>query len=472
MAITNQMVPNSGTSNNLFKPVTPENPVKPVTNKVNQETDTVQGQLKGLTSGSSAFVNLQENEAARQSNSRGLINSTIAKGEGREAAINSAIPIATPDAKTFSDTRTNNQNTENRFLENRQNTNLNMETDKNKSGLVRGEMALKSNLNNQENSLLNELSMKRDNNASSLSQAEQASLKELEMKRDAAQSGLNISEQNNQSGLTTEENRVLTELSIKRDNNASSLTQEEQDNLNALEIKRDNNSSALNIERDTNQSTLNKEEELQRSALTNEENQLLSDLTIKRDDNLSTLTQAEQDNLNELNMKRDASLHLFDTRRDNNSSLLNESLAMLESRLRESEMETDIDLRQKFEVHMNNEKFSDESQLQIVTTMNTIIRDTQQQIVDIGMSDRSAEQQASAVQLLQDNRDAQLAVYDDVLAGFTSWQWDTDFTPDRVDSPSAPTPPEDTSGGGSGGSGSSVGSGSPPSGEGTGGGRQ
>jgi hypothetical protein len=358
MAITNQMVPNPQNEDDPVKPV------KPLTTEVNQETDTVQGQLKGLTSGSSAFVNLNENETARQSNSRGLINSTISRGAGREAAIKSAMPIATQDAKTFSDNRTNNQNTENRFLENRQNTNLNMEAAEQKSGLVKGEMTLGSQLS--------------------------------------------------------------------------------------------------------------KDEAIQQSALSNEENRILSDLTIKRDDNLSTLSREEQDNLNELEMKRDAALQVFNIDRDNNSAQKNERLAELESSLRESEIKLDDELREAFEIKMNDEKFSDESQLQIVTTMNTIIRDTQQQIVDIGMSDRSGPQQAAAIKLVQDNRDAQLAVYDNVLTNFNDWKWGSDFTPDRVNSETLPTVDLD------GGSGSNTSAnttvntsgGNPPSGEGTGGGRQ
>jgi len=230
--------------------------VKPITTDVDSKTETVESRLNDLTASGSRYVELARSDAQREANNRGLVNSTMAGAAGVDAAVRNAMPIAEADARTYTDTRMKNQDTENKFLENRQNTNLNMESDTQKSNLTRGE-------------------------------------------------------QNNQSSLTDKENRVLNELNIER-------------------------------------------------------------------------------------------------------------------------MEIDNDLKIKLETTMNDEKFSDESKLQIIATMNNIVRDSNQQITDVGMSDRSAAQQATAIDMIRKNRDAELSVYQDLLAGFNDWDWGTNFTPESI----------------------------------------
>jgi hypothetical protein len=63
--------------------------------------------------------------------------------------------------------------------------------------------------------------------------------------------------------------------------------------------------------------------------------------------------------------------------------------------------------------------------------MNNILRDSQDQITQIGLSDRSADQQAGAIDLVQRQRDASIRVYQDLLGGFGDWEWGTEFTPDK-----------------------------------------
>ena len=87
------------------------------------------------------------------------------------------------------------------------------------------------------------------------------------------------------------------------------------------------------------------------------------------------------------------------------------------------------ELKTRADLILNDAKFSDEMKLQYVSTINNIMRDSQQQIVDIGMSDRSAAQQAQAIELVNKQRNAQIAVYEDLLKTFDDWNWGTDFTP-------------------------------------------
>lgn len=107
-----------------------ENPglVSAVTRDVNQPTDTVSGQLTTLLDKNSPYIQQARNMAARQANSRGLINSSIAAGAGEEAAINAALPIAQQDATTYLNQGQTNQAAENRFKENDQAFGMNKAT--------------------------------------------------------------------------------------------------------------------------------------------------------------------------------------------------------------------------------------------------------------------------------------------------------------------------------------------------------
>lgn len=311
----------------------PENPpadeftapvVTPTTTEVDAATETVEDRMTSLNLRDSKYTNLNREDAQRSANTRGLINSTMAGAAGVEAGIRASLPIAQQDAKTYTDTRMANQDVVNTFEENRQNTNLNIESAAHGSQLVKDEMKLGS-------------------------------------------------------------------------------------------------------------------------ALTSEENTILNDLTMKRDEGLAELTEAENKQLAELEAIRDSTLHSFDIDRDQASAVLNENLATLESLLKESEMILDAELRLAFETALQDDKFSDTAKIEIVQTMSSIITDTQQQIVDIGMSDRSAEQQAAAITLLLENRDAALAVYENLLSAFTDWDWGTDFTPEQVTTPATTTTSTSTS---------------------------
>ena len=129
-------------------------------------------------------------------------------------------------------------------------------------------------------------------------------------------------------------------------------------------------------------SELTQEEALQKSGLTREENTLLNDLNMKRDAGLSELTQEEVAQLKDLEMKRDAASselrkgemeveHVFALERDKQSAELNESLATLESSLKMTEMTLDSELKTAFEKTLQDERFSDEVKIQIVTAMNS-----------------------------------------------------------------------------------------------------
>lgn len=65
------------------------------------ENETVAGQVKGLLSSGSPLLKAAESNSLRASNQRGLMNSSIAAGEGTKAMIETAAPIAAQDASTY-----------------------------------------------------------------------------------------------------------------------------------------------------------------------------------------------------------------------------------------------------------------------------------------------------------------------------------------------------------------------------------
>jgi len=134
--------------------------------------------------------------------------------------------------------------------------------------------------------------------------------------------------------------------------------------------------------------------------------------------------------------------------RNRQSASLNIEAAAHTSKLAQIEQTLTSDLKTQFETTMQDARFSDEAKIQIVTSMNNIIRDTQEQITQVGLSDRTAEQQASAINMIQQSRDAELAVYQDLLSSFNDWEWSTEFTPktqaatpESVSSPKPTEPP-------------------------------
>lgn len=74
---------------------------KPASSYVDEAKSTVAGQLNTLLAADSPYIQQAEQKAQEQSASRGLLNSTLAAQAGRTAAIQSALPIAQQDAKTW-----------------------------------------------------------------------------------------------------------------------------------------------------------------------------------------------------------------------------------------------------------------------------------------------------------------------------------------------------------------------------------
>lgn len=133
--------------------------VKPAMSEVDTATETVEGRLNALTAKGSKYTELAAKDASRRANTRGLINSTMAAGAGTEAAIRSALPIAQQDANTFAENRQANQDAENRFLENRQSANLNIEVNTSNAQLNEHLVSLESELEKAEMVLGSELKL-------------------------------------------------------------------------------------------------------------------------------------------------------------------------------------------------------------------------------------------------------------------------------------------------------------------------
>lgn len=78
--------------------------------------ETVAGQMTDLLATGSPYMTRARTDAAETANSRGLINSSMAVGAGEDAAIRSALPIASADASTYSTAASQNQQATNTAL--------------------------------------------------------------------------------------------------------------------------------------------------------------------------------------------------------------------------------------------------------------------------------------------------------------------------------------------------------------------
>ena len=92
-----------GLVNKYMPPATgqPEANAQTVTElgKINEATDTVQGQLNGLMKSDSPFLQQARTRSAQAANQRGLVNSSIAVSAGEAAAFDAALPVAAKDAE-------------------------------------------------------------------------------------------------------------------------------------------------------------------------------------------------------------------------------------------------------------------------------------------------------------------------------------------------------------------------------------
>lgn len=70
---------------------------------------TVSGQMEGLLSKSSPYMELARTGAKEEFNRRGLLNTSMAVGAGEKAAIESSLPIAQQDASTYGQSLLANQ---------------------------------------------------------------------------------------------------------------------------------------------------------------------------------------------------------------------------------------------------------------------------------------------------------------------------------------------------------------------------
>lgn len=88
----------------------------PAMRSVDAAKETVSGQLDKLLASDSPYIKQAEAGAMQTANQRGLINSSMAAGAGRAAAIGAALPVAQADASAYSGVSKDNQTATNAAL--------------------------------------------------------------------------------------------------------------------------------------------------------------------------------------------------------------------------------------------------------------------------------------------------------------------------------------------------------------------
>jgi hypothetical protein len=102
--------------NSLNKPQALQPPqTGAVSRSINSETDTVQGQLNGLLDKENPLMQRAYYKGLDQSNSRGILNSSMSSEAAQAAMVDAALPIAKQDASTYYDQGKTNQAYSNQF---------------------------------------------------------------------------------------------------------------------------------------------------------------------------------------------------------------------------------------------------------------------------------------------------------------------------------------------------------------------
>lgn len=129
---------------------------------------TVKGQMEGLLSEGSKYLDLARSKAAQTANSRGFLNSTMAAGAGERAAIDAALPIASQDASTYHNQSLTNQNASNQSRQynagnNQQMTLANMQSQNQANQFTAGQEQQNSQFNAQQSNAAQEFTASQKN---------------------------------------------------------------------------------------------------------------------------------------------------------------------------------------------------------------------------------------------------------------------------------------------------------------------
>lgn len=119
--------------------------------QVDAPMETIEGRITNLLNANSPVLQQAYNRVQQTFSDRGLLNSSMAQQAGMEAVISKAIEIAGPDAQTYFQNRTNNLNWQNRFAENEQNYNFDLNKMAVANTFAKDQASNAANLNLQSN---------------------------------------------------------------------------------------------------------------------------------------------------------------------------------------------------------------------------------------------------------------------------------------------------------------------------------
>ena len=199
----------------------------PTLRTVDQNNDTVAGQLHSLLASGSPYLESAKAGARDTANSRGLINSSIAAGAGEAAAINAALPIAQQDANTFGSAARDNQGFQNnasQFNAAAQNTaNLNTAQAANQSELSGQQSDQQIEAIGEQGTQSRQTQAEGSQQAGALS-AQQAQERQALQAAGATQAGaLSAQQAAQQAALTTQTGQIQSQLSAQQAEQATAL---------------------------------------------------------------------------------------------------------------------------------------------------------------------------------------------------------------------------------------------------------
>jgi len=208
-----------------------QNPIMGGNQYLTPETSAA-GQLKGLVSQNSPYLQSAANYAQERMSGRGLVNSSISAGAGTRAAIDAATPLAQSDASMAGVLRQQQQNAENQLKRDTiQNTyDLNKQKSAQEADIAKQKSAQEADIAKQNTSIAADIAKQKSAQEADIAKQKlvnDANLAREQLVQDASMNRLNVTNKNAiDKALLNADNLTTRDFNTTYGNMSQQLTQE------------------------------------------------------------------------------------------------------------------------------------------------------------------------------------------------------------------------------------------------------
>ena len=256
---------------------------------VDKGTATVAGQLNGLLSSGSPLLNAAQSSAQRAANARGLLNSSIAAGEGTKAMIETATPIAQQDAQLYGDLTKANNDTMNSSLLNNQVSNL--ETNK-----AVNEGKITGAINQQQ--ISGNLEQQKLEGSQALQQEQLSSDNRLTLQELEGKQGLELQSATDKAAYTRAQLEAQNSLELQKLSDAGAMQRQQAENANSVTLQKLSDAAALQRQITENQNSIALQKLSDMNAMDRQKVEAANSIALQKLSDAGALTRTNAENAN------------------------------------------------------------------------------------------------------------------------------------------------------------------------------